>query len=583
MRRDRLSTWFIASFDEVPLAVTQTWLLLSLAVAAVSAVPVLSQTLSGEYVVSDDGRQHLFWMRRFLEPGLFPEDAIADYFESLAPAGYTAFYHFFAELGFDPLDVARVLPLPLAVVTAFFAFWLTLEFLPVPFAGFLASTLYLQNLWMRDDLASATARAFLSPLLLAFLYAVAGRRWGLMLLTMAGLGGFYPTYVLVASGVLLLLPWGDSRRRTWGFSLTGLLVAAVVLLPYAMSSGETLTLAAARQLPELQPGGRTAYFAADWGRFWLSGSRTGLQPALDPPLLAVGVLLPAVWRWNPGKSRKLGLLLRLIGVSLGLFLAAHALAFRLHLPSRYTQHSLRVVMAVAAAVTLVLLLEKWRWLRRWGVLGILLGLLLYPLTLGNYPRTNLIVGGHPPIYEFFAEQPLETRIASLASAANHLPTFARRSLYVGYEYVLPFHRAYYELMRGRSQALITAHYTPDLAELRQFLETEKIDFLVVEDGAFSPDYLTVSRWERSHPQLAAVVRQSLERGEVPALARLVEPCTVLRHQSLAVVAKSCIVKTEFSSAPHRERMRYGISKIFLSLAPTGDRSRLAVGDLLSLF
>lgn len=552
MRRNSLDPAFIARYDEAPRLVTQAWFALSLLWAAASAVPVLSQTLSAEYLVSDDGRQHLFWMRRFLDPGLFPKDAIADYFQSLAPAGYTAFYRTFANWGVDPLDVARVLPLPLAVVTAFFAFWLTLEFLPVPFVGFLGSTLYLQNLWMRDDLASGTARAFLSPLLLAFLYGVVGRRWGLTLLAVAGLGLFYPTYVLVAAGVLLLLPLGDARRQTWGLTLCGLLLSAVVLFPYALDVaessrwGETLTLAQARQLPVFQPGGRTAYFAADWGRFWLSGSRTGLQPALDPPLLALGLLLPWVARVVPGKVQRLGLLGRLTAVSLALFLAAHALAFRLHLPSRYTQHSLRAVLAIAAAVTLGLLLERFpRW-RVGGVLGILLLVLLYPLTLGNYPRTNVMVGEHPPLYAFLQEQPKPLRVASLAREGNNIPTFARRSLYVGYEYLIPFHRNYYELMQGRSQRLLAAHYTPDLAALRAFLNQEAIDILLLEAEAFAPDYLTQTRWDRVRPQQVAAIRDRLQRGEVPALARLVQSCTVMEHRGLAAIAKSCIVKTEFS-------------------------------------
>jgi len=33
------------------------------------------------------------------------------------------------------------------------------------------------------------------------------------------------------------------------------------------------------------------------------------------------------------------------------FFAAHALLFKLHLPNRYSEHSLRIVLAIAAAIT----------------------------------------------------------------------------------------------------------------------------------------------------------------------------------------------------------------------------------------
>jgi len=45
----------------------------------------LQQFFQAEYVVQDDARQHVFWMHRFIEPQLFPEDLIADYFQTICP------------------------------------------------------------------------------------------------------------------------------------------------------------------------------------------------------------------------------------------------------------------------------------------------------------------------------------------------------------------------------------------------------------------------------------------------------------------------------------------------------------------
>ncbi|NEQ28184.1 MAG: hypothetical protein F6K28_56225, partial [Microcoleus sp. SIO2G3] len=74
------------------------WFSLSLAFAAVYSTMWLQQAFSSEYVVQDDARQHVFWMRRFLDPELFPNDLIADYFQSVAPWGYTTLYKLFASV-----------------------------------------------------------------------------------------------------------------------------------------------------------------------------------------------------------------------------------------------------------------------------------------------------------------------------------------------------------------------------------------------------------------------------------------------------------------------------------------------------
>ena len=52
--------------------------------------------------MQDDARQHVFWMQRFIDSELFPHDLIADYFQSVAPTGYTTLYRIAAALGSIP-------------------------------------------------------------------------------------------------------------------------------------------------------------------------------------------------------------------------------------------------------------------------------------------------------------------------------------------------------------------------------------------------------------------------------------------------------------------------------------------------
>lgn len=552
-----------------PHRVRQFWFALSLVYAAVYGAIALHEAFSHPYIVSDDARQHIFWMRRFNDPELFPNDLIADYFQSVAPEGYATVYRLGAMLGLDPLLLGKLLPFALGLVVTGYGFHLCLQLLPVPMAGFLATALFNQNLWMRDDLASGTARAFLNPIFVAFLYYLLRRSLFPALAAIALTGLFYPQYVLVSAGLLGLqsLRWEKGRlgltcnRRDLTMSLTGLALAFCVLLPYALQVSEfdpVISASEAKTLPEFLPGGRVRFFYDDFGRFWLSGGRSGIQPALDPPLLCVGLLLPLLWRF-PSRfplvarvSKDIRVLPRLIVVSLGLFFAAHALLFQLHLPSRYTQHSLRVVMALAASVALTVMLDailKWakgrsrQWFAGAATIALFAYLFGYPTTLHDFPKTNYIVGESPALYRYFAQQPKDSLIASISPEADNLPTFARRSILVGREYAIPYHLGYYRPFRQRLSDLIRAQYTSESGDLRRFVQEYNIDLWLLDRAAFDPEYLRHHPWLDQYPQVRDKVLEQLQDGNSPALVRVVEPCATFRSDRSIVVPTTCILNT----------------------------------------
>lgn len=547
------------------------WFGLSLAFAAIYGGQVLQQGLSSEYVASDDARQHVFWMQRFLDRELFPNDLIADYFQSVAPIGYSTFYHIFATLGIEPLLLSKILPLILGMVATGYCFFLCLEFFPVPAAGFIGALLYQQNLWMWDDLASATPRAFLHPIFLAFLYYFVRKSLFPCLVAIALLGGFYPQYVLVAAGVCFLsvLSWERGRIK-WGgdrqvlrFSLSCLLVAFGVLLIYALNSsdfGPIVTVAEAKQMPEFLPGGRSIFFTEDWGRYWISGERSGIQPSLDPPLLCAGLLLPLLWKFRnrfallQHATPQLKIVLDLTISAFFLFFAAHALLFQLHLPGRYTHHSLRVVLAISAAIVLITLLSSvLRWIETrssgYGILSVSISLLLfsylilYPTSLTHYPKTNYEkIGKYPELYQFFEKQPKDIQIASLSLEASNIPTFSHRSILSGYEYAIPYHLGYYTQFRDRTFDTIRAHYTPNLKELKAFIKQYSIDFWVIDDRAFNRDYLQTNPWISQYRQLLAPIKKNLQQKQIPALEGLTQQCTSQRFGNILVVPTSCILE-----------------------------------------
>ncbi|MBE9041832.1 hypothetical protein IQ235_13685 [Oscillatoriales cyanobacterium LEGE 11467] len=573
MFRNSVQTWLVAPTTHRNRHIYWFWFAASAIVAGTYGLEVWQQAFSTEFVVSDDTRQHVFWMQRFIDPELFPNDSIADYFQSVAPRGYTEFYRLFAKLGIDPLLTSKLIPPILGLISTSCCFLLCLEIFPVPAAGFLASVLFTQNLWMLDVLSAATPRAFLNPLFLAFLYYLI-RRSPWCFIALAAIGLFYPQYVLVSVGVLILTPLSLEKgrlkisrdRREYWFCILGSIVAFLVLLPYALKTSDfapTITAAEARLMPEFLPGGRVRFFYEDFGRYWLNGGRSGIQIPFDPPLLVAGMILPVLLHFPDrfplvvAVRSHLKILGHLTLSSLGLFFVAHALLFKLHLPSRYTQHSLRVIMSLSAAIALIILLDsifRWAtgfqhssfWLRSealsLGAVAILLGyLMLYPTSLSNFPKTNYQFGSTPELYQFFARQPKEISIASISSEANNLPTFAHRSIISGQEYAIPYHLGYYRSFQSGTSELIQAQYTESLLELQNFIKTYEIDFWLLENETLTLDYIEKNDWMKQYSKATQQAIKLLEEGRSPAFKSVLERCSKFQLDSFTVVPTECVL------------------------------------------
>ena len=558
------------------------WLSLSLTFAAIYAYPALQEALSHDYIVQDDARQHVFWMRRFLDSQLFSGDLIADYFQSVAPWGYATFYRLFATVGVDPMTFSKILPLGLGLVATAYCFGITLQLLPVPVAGFIASLLLNQNLWMRDDLVSATPVAFVYPLFLAFLYYWLRRLLLPTLVAIALLGVFYPQCVFIVAGLLIvqLGRWEQGRfrlspvRSDYWFCGWGLGVAFLVLLPYLNPSefGSVITVTQARKLSAFSAEGWSSFFNDDPWNYWVCGKRSGMLPRewcrlmakysilLVPPQVWVSFSLPFLLNYPsrfPLVKRVSGgirLLPQMLLVSMGMFAAAHLFLFKLHLPNRYTEHSLRILVALAAALALTILLDtglrvaqtKGKPLLGVGFTGGLAAILLvYPSLLQAndypFPIRRYTVGDVPELYEFLQQQPKDTLIASLAEEANSLPTFAQRSILVGGEgYALPYHLDYYQEIYQRTVDLIEAHYSLDEGMVQDFIRRYGVDLWLVERGAFTPEYVMGNRWIQEYESAATRARLSLEGGGVPVLVERMERCRVFEGKGLVVLSADCL-------------------------------------------
>ncbi|GAB4458937.1 MAG: hypothetical protein OHK0037_03420 [Elainellaceae cyanobacterium] len=558
------------------------WLSISLLFTLYYGLVTIAHAFNHPLIVQDDVRQHVVWMQRFTDPELFPNDWIANYFQSVAPLGFKAVFAGAAKLGLPALTFVKILPLLLSLGTTVYLFFIFLELFPSPFGAFLSTLITNQLLWLNDDLISGTPRAFVYPIFTAFLYYLLRRSLLPCVLALGLQGLFFPHLMLVGVGVLTvaLVKWRGNRpqlsrdRRDYIFWAAGLGVALLVIFPFsrAMDSlGNPLTYELMRSMPEHGFLGRNEYFGVPPLNFWFNG-RSGIRLQLFPSLSLVGLALPLLGRFPRGSLResrfaamqhltpKVRVLVDVLLASMGWFVLAHLFLPRLYLPSRYNYHSFRIVLPISAAIVFTVLISHfWQKFgpklrgkvplakgdrRTLSILGFLAAVVtLVPLVPPLiYVLQNWQIAQTPAIHQFLASQPKSALVASLADEADNVPAFALRSTLVGREFALAYHPDYYQELQQRAIALLQLQYSPDPQALQPVIQKYGIDWIWIEDAAFQPEYLRMKDWlvySSFRPAVDEAIA-TLEQGETPAIVPLLDQCTAIRAERSRLLDAGCV-------------------------------------------
>lgn len=563
------------------------WFIPSLFFALYFALISLAYAFSQEYRIQDDARIHVVWLQRFLDPDLFPTDFLADYFTYFLPWGFKGIYWLGAKVGIEPLIFAKILPSILGLTTAIYVFYFSLEIIPRQFTAFLSSLMITQLIWTNDDLISATPRAFVYPLFAAFLYYLATEKLFSCLLTMFLLGLFYPQVLLVEISILGLriIDWQSKFYLTkkltayqW-FGL-GLLVVAIALFPFTQRSPEwatSVTASQMAQIPEFNAQGRTFFYGVGWLQFFLAGD-SGLCLPNFPPIIWLGFALPwLLLRSFFSKSLvtmaaitpKLQILGQVIAASLIMYGLAHVMLLKIHLPSRYTYHTLRFVLAIAFAITFTAITELvLNWLARTtqftllnqitivAVTAFLTIALIFPMIplVSNVWLQNWRSGKETKLYQYLAAQPKDIMVASISEEINLIPAFAQRSILIGSEFAFPYHPPYHQELINRATSLLTAQYASNPAIIKDFINKYHLDYLLIDRNAFTTEYLQQKNWlvYSSWQKTTKKVITKLSFMQIPqeelVLPKLIAPCSVVKTKQSNLVDTTCLLNS--LSIPH---------------------------------
>jgi hypothetical protein len=555
---------------------------LALAIAFYFGLLSCLHGLSSDYLVQDDARQGVVWLEKWVDANLFPKDDIADY--ALGQSNNSLGVKWLYELGvaarIRPMLLAKFVPLVLGIFASGFYFRLCLKVFPSNFCAFTSTVIFSQNIWMNDDVVSATPRAFLYPIFAGFLYCVTSRKFLPSLVFTALQTLFYPPFVLVHLCILGLrcadwsarpLPFSKSKQP-YQWAIASLCVALILLWPILNHGGDAYGALVTHQqmaaMPEFARNGRTPFFINDPLEFWFSGT-SGLNTPVYPYAIWLAYLCPWALRREQKIVRSSGkfsnaidtaILGQIGGAALILFFAAHLVLFKLYWPSRYPYHAFPFLFSIGAGIVITLALTKLRaslrngrlmalslWRRGLVLLTTVMVALL--LALPFVPSISLgfqgwIRGTAPEIYRFLAQQPKNAMTVGLGEETSNIPSFALRSVLFSREVAIPFHLKHYGKMRDRISRVLEAQYSADPKALQSAIRDYGIDYWLVDRIAFTPRYLSKkgNDWLLQFQPQADQARRSLEAGVVPAIVPLMESCPAAKTDTIVLLDAACMLR-----------------------------------------
>jgi hypothetical protein len=498
------------------------------------------------YVVNDDVRQQLYWMRRWLDPTLYPPDILNDYASLYVSWGVKALYRAGCLLC-DPLLFSKF------VAAGLFA-WLGALFFATGRAlrndslGAAALCLCWFSPAFMENISGGLARGFAAPLFLLFVLGLVRRSRVLTLGALMAQALFIPYILLpcLLASCLHLAAWRSglvkdaALLRGWSDALA-CAAALGLALAWQRGLGEAgfgplPWLADISARPEFHAGGRLELlpfptlgwelFARPWAAF--APFREGYAPGIAFTCLAVPVLVLGAWRadWR-GLSPHATRLAAVAVASLVLYAVARLAAFKLFMPSRYLEYCTNIGLALGAAVALDALLRPA--LAR-APKGAAPALLACALALGMYRQYGVELydfSEGATLYAFAQSTPKGARFAGPPDVMDNVLTFGNRNVYATFELAHPWSQGYWQVIGQRLERLADAAYASDPETLRRFCQEERIDYFVVDHRQYAPEFL--ARGAFFEPYASRIRRLAEGGGEFAALSPAIPAIRVNEH------------------------------------------------------
>lgn len=519
------------------------------------------------YTIQDDARQFLAWMSRLGDSSAMQGDLLADYWQSVCPLLYRLLFGLFALVGIEPALFARLLPVALLALSAWMAWRVALQLSKRPVVAFVAAALVIGFVLHEDSIYSATPRAFSTPLFLVFLDGLLRDRGWVTIPALFLLGLLYPTTALVGLTMLGLSRIGwrpfriDFSARSWLLGGLGAAAVAIAIIPFAGATSAwepTLTLTQALEMPNLGTAeGRSNIVGVSGEVDLLCQARMGLLPEIVPCwstriavlpnlLLMVPMLLLAwraarVTRYRPGEEPGDLIHAWALVAAIAWWIVAIAVAFNLHLPSRYTQRTLSILEFLALGQMLGAWLDRRLRGRRRATGTILGGGLLALFLLASFatPTPGLGEPADKAAVDRLAALPPDSVVGGVSNQLDYVPALTGRSTLATIEHAIPYHTGYFTPLRERLESSLAAVASPDPRVLADYVQRYGVDVIAVDRALFEYGELP-ARWATVVPDAVQVAQQQLEQG--PSVLQQRARNCVLHAGALVLLDAPCLTR-----------------------------------------
>ena len=466
------------------------------------------------YTINDDVRQQIYWMQQWQDSALYQNHLLTDYAKQYVPWGVQALY-WVASQWISPLLFSKILGMVLFVVSGMVLFLLASR-LGDELTAFAALCLYLYLGLFLGSVAGGLSRGFVFPLLLLYLYFLAGNKVfkaSVVVMMQPLFNPYLFLLCLVSHSLYLLHIWWKSGVRpapSKDGGQTQVAVSRLLLFTLPVVVGLLLLFAKYKIFSTADFGtlvsysdmiGRVEYTSL--GRYEIlpvpSIAFELIRPLLQflpngvVPVSAGGVGL-IILLFVAGSVRnlprmgqqfqKMGLLLYLLVASLLLYLVARLMLMDLFLPSRYLEYSLTVIYCLAGAILLRSGMETVRFGERGKKVLATLLLLLGALRL--YGQGSFDYSQYTPLYSYFQTIPKNVLVAGHPKLMDNVLTFGQRKVYVSYELSHTWYSDYWAAIKARTYQFFRAYYAEDPAAIIDFCQKNRVDYFVVRDEDFSP-------------------------------------------------------------------------------------------------
>jgi hypothetical protein len=533
------------------------WAAIIASLAAVFGPALLAHfllSLSPRYA-NNDALQQIYPFFRYEEPGLFPRDAIADYYLACIPWGYKGLFMLAARFGGTVL-LSKLMPYA-GMLVMLVCIAATAQRLAGKAGALVALALSLGTSGFEWRIMGGLPRSFAYPVLGLAMAALAFGRLRALAVLVPIAAAFYPVSAVVSGLALALcllgLPAanrGDAATWSLGKRVRVLALsggaALLVLVPTALSSrvyGEVIRPADAAKFPEAGPRGR--YIAGDRAPFdnffndaqlvvervvrgdgaplyrpwseWAERHPSGrLANALC--VFALGGLAGFMRRRQDARRIAMLALAALIGHTLAIPLAPY-----FYLPQRYATYPIGVLapvlVATAAAGYLGWLPQRFA-LPRAAPLAILLVAVPLLMTFGGRgsKRKGLQdqVQDNESVFAAIAALPNDAVIAGWPGGPlNSIPYLSRRAVLLNRETHQAFHTDFTLEQRRRMDALIDAYFGTSIEPLVALRDRFGVTHMLIDWRHFEAGTTAPTYFEPFGGRLLGVVQRAEGQFELP--------------------------------------------------------------------